>query len=131
MSLCPYPNDVPVCQGEEEIRGAASSQAEQTLSQSPDTSVIDMFWERSEQWAFAAQHIRPEPIALLDMALEKDAVVDYQLLGLASDVGSKPGYTYLGHIPRVQVPLLNRSLLSLTWAMWKVLHSVGKIWQTV
>lgn len=131
MNRRSYSNDVPVCQGEEERRGAANTQAEQTLLQSPVMSVIDTFWERSEQWAFAAQHIRPEPITLSDMALEEDAMVDYQQSGLASDVSSKPGYTYLGHISRAQVTLPNRSLLSLAWAMWTVLHSVGKIWQIV
>ncbi|KAB5580803.1 hypothetical protein GE09DRAFT_1255717 [Coniochaeta sp. 2T2.1] len=80
-----------------------------------------IIYERAEMWAFAAQHMRPEPITLEDMELEDDAwAYDKDNKGISGAVSATP-----------EAPGMDATVQALARGVWMTVYGVGKSVQFV
>jgi len=93
-----------------------------------DTALVDnseMICERAEMWAWAAMHMRPEPITLTDMRLDDESLSERQAVPTC-DTGRESRYTYWSQVASPRLPPLNKIVQSLSRMMWVTVYGVGK-----
>lgn len=122
--------DITVREGEPKGTAAGSTRSQQAPERciAPVTEIV---WERAEMWAWAAKHMRPEPIPLTDMGLQEDEQVDDQDNGqqenLAANTPWESAGTHWLHAPPAQLLVLDGFVRTLARALRIALYGLGVV----